>query len=128
MNLLLDTHCILWWDDRISKLSQTVLTALENENNSLYISDVSIWEIQIKSQLRKIELRTSVATLIEDQIRDNGVRILHIATEHILGLQNFPFHHKDPFDRLLAAQASLEALTIVSVDDVFDRYGVGRMW
>ncbi|MBK9215759.1 MAG: type II toxin-antitoxin system VapC family toxin [Chloracidobacterium sp.] len=105
MKILLDTHCLLWWDDQTTKLSKTALSALEDENNTLYISDASIWELQIKSQLGKIGLRTTIEELITDQTRDNGARILHIDTDHILGLQKLPFHHKDPFDRLLASQA-----------------------
>lgn len=128
MKILLDTHCLLWWDDQTTRLFQTALSVLENGNNTLYISDASIWELQIKSQLGKIALRTTIEELVKDQTRDNGARILHIDTEHILGLQKFPFHHKDPFDRLLASQASIEALTLVSVDTIFDAYGVTRLW
>ena len=123
MNLLFDTHSFIWWADEPTKLSRAALAALENENNRLFVSDVSIWEMQIKVQLGKMKLKLPLKDLIESQQRDNGVTILPIITEHILALNNLPFHHKDPFDRLLAAQALDLGMTMLTVDAAFARLG-----
>ncbi len=128
MDLLFDTHSFIWWADEPTKLSRAALAALEEEDNRLFVSDVSIWEIQIKVQLGKIQLKLSLQDLIESQQRDNGVEILPITTEHILALNNLPFHHKDPFDRLLIAQSIVEEFTIVTVDSAFSAYPAKLLW
>ncbi len=125
LDLLFDTHSFIWWADEPLKLSRA---ALEDEDNRLFISDVSIWEIQIKVQLGKMKLKLPLEDLIESQQRDNEVKILPIKTEHILALDGFPFHHKDPFDRLLIAQSKVENLTIVTLDQEFPPYGVKLLW
>ncbi len=103
LDLLFDTHSFIRWADEPSKLSRATLAALEDENNRLFVSDVSLWEMQIKVQLGKMKLKMPLEDLIESQQRDNEVKILQISTEHIFMLNNLPFHHKDPFDRLLIA-------------------------
>ena len=128
LDLLFDTHSFVWWADEPAKLSATALAALEDENNRLILSDVSIWEMQIKVQLGKMKLKMPLPDLIESQKRDNDVAILPIKTEHILALDSFPFHHKDPFDRLLMAQSKVENLTIVTLDPEFLTYGVKLLW
>ena len=126
--LLFDTHSFVWWADEPAKLSATALAALEDETNRLFLSDASIWEMQIKIQLGKLKLILPLPDLIESQKRDNEVEILPIKTEHILAMDGLPFHHKDPFDRLLIAQSKLENLTIVTLDPEFPAYGVKRLW
>ena len=128
LDLLFDTHSFVWWADEPAKLSATALAALEDENNRLILSDVSIWEMQIKVQLGKMKLKMPLPDLIESQKRDNDVEILPIKTEHILALDGFPFHHKDPFDRLLMAQSKVENLTLVTLDPEFPVYGVKLVW
>ena len=128
MNLLFDTHSFIWWADEPTKLSRAALAALENENNRLFVSDVSIWEMQIKVQLGKIKLKLLLQDLLESQQRDNAVEILSITTEHILALNNLPFHHKDPFDRLLIAQGIVEDFTIVTVDSALSAYPAKVLW
>lgn len=83
MDLLFDTHSFIWWADEPSKLTATALTALEDENNRLFLSDVSIWEMQIKVQLGKMKLKLPLQDLINSQQRKNEMEILHITTEHI---------------------------------------------
>src|SRR2546423_15688285 len=112
MDLLFDTHSFIWWADEPARLSQGALKAFEDENSRLLLNDVSIWEMQIKVQLGKIKLRLPIRELIESQQRDNQVEILSITTEHILELDNLPFYHKDPFDRLLIAQSIIEDFAI----------------
>ena len=127
-DLLFDTHSFIWWADEPAKLSPAALAALEDEDNRLYLSDASIWEMQIKVQLGKIILKLPLPDLIESQKRDNDVEILHITTEHILALDKLPFHHKDPFDRLLIAQSIVEGLTIVTLDSEFSAYPAKLLW
>ncbi len=128
LDLLFDTHSFIWWADEPVKLSRAALAALEDENNRLFISDASIWEMQIKVQLGKMKLKLPLEDLIESQQRDNEVEILPIITEHILALDNLPFHHKDPFDRLLIAQGIIEGFTIVTMDSEFPAYPAKLLW
>jgi PIN domain nuclease of toxin-antitoxin system len=128
LDLLFDTHSFIWWADEPTKLSTKVLTALEDENNRLFLSDVSIWEMQIKLQLGKMKLKLPLQDLIESQRKDNNVEILQITTQHILALSNLPFHHKDPFDRLLIAQSVVENFTLVTLDPEFSAYSVNLLW
>ncbi len=86
------------------------------------MSDASIWEMQIKVQLGKIDLKLPLKDLIESQEQENEVEVLHITTNHILQLENLPFHHKDPFDRILIAQSIVEGLTVITVDPEFRAY------
>lgn len=128
LDLLFDTHSFIWWADEPIKLSPTALAALEDENNHLFLSDAGIWEMQIKVQLGKMKLKLPLPDLIESQKRNNDVEILHITTEHILALDNLPFHHKDPFDRLLIAQSIVENFTIVTLDSEFPAYPIKLLW
>jgi len=128
LDLLFDTHRFIWWADEPMKLSRAALAALEDENNRLFVSDVSIWEMQIKVQLGKMKLKLPLEDLIESQQRDNEVTILQITTEHILALDNLPFHHKDPFDRLLIVQSIVEDFTIVTADTEFPAYPAKLLW
>lgn len=128
LDLLFDTHSFIWWADEPTKLAPAALAALEDENNRLFLSDASIWEMQIKVQLGKMKLKLLLPDLIESQKRNNDVEILHITTEHILALDNLPFHHKDPFDRLLIAQSIVENFTIVTLDSEFPAYPIKLLW
>ncbi len=124
MKLLLDTHIFIWWDSQPNKLSSSALTELHNSSNEIFLSVTSIWEMQIKSQLGKLILRQSLPQLIKDQEQVNGLRLLSVEANHVFALDGLPFHHKDPFDRLLIAQAGVENMTILSMDSVFPLYGV----
>ena len=127
MRLLLDTHTFLWWDNEPSKLPENVYDLCQNPSNELLLSLVSVWEIQIKAQLGKLQLRTALAKVIADQQR-NGVTLLPITLPHILALQSLPPHHRDPFDRLLIAQAQMEGATLLSKDSEFSSYTVSVIW
>jgi len=134
MILLLDTHIFLWLRYESEKLSKLALEACLNTNNRLYLSIASVWEMQIKHQLGKLELNTSLEDMIEEQCQTNDLQILPITTKHILALYNFPFqlkpsfYHKDPFDRILIAQAVVENAYLVSADSVFKNYQVKLLW
>jgi PIN domain nuclease of toxin-antitoxin system len=128
MKLLLDTHVFLWFRNAPDKLPEHVLACYENIDNDIFLSMVSVWEMQIKNQLGKLELDLPLNELIEQQCLNNGLQILGIETSHIYTLQNLPPHHNDPFDRLIIAQAQFENLQLVSADAVFNRYDVDVMW
>lgn len=128
MNLLLDTHTFLWFTAGDSNLSQTARAAIEDENNNLYLSVASIWEIAIKVSIEKLELSEPFEVLIPDMLAENEIELLDISVNHAALITTMPFHHRDPFDRLIAAQAKTEQLTLVSADTFFDTYGVNRLW
>ena len=128
MRLLLDTHTFIWWDTAPSNLSEQVLAACRDRSNVLLLSVASVWEMQIKSQLGKLRLDLPVAEIIEAQRTTNHLEILPIYLEHVLGLQEISLHHRDPFDRLLIAQANVENAVLVSGDSVFGQYSVDLLW
>lgn len=124
MKLLLDTHIFIWWADQPEKLSSSSLAALEDEANDLHLSVASVWEMQIKIQLSKLKLSLPLDELIESQQAANDIQILAIELAHVLTLNALPFHHKDPFDRLLIAQSIAENATLVTADSKLSVYSV----
>jgi PIN domain nuclease of toxin-antitoxin system len=124
MRLLLDTHIFIWLIDGNPNLSQTARQAIEDENNTLHLSIVSLWEITIKTSLGKLELAIPLEQIVINFILPSGIKILPIHIPHLLLLQTLPFHHRDPFDRLLISQAKSETLTLVSQDRMFEQYEV----
>lgn len=128
MNILLDTHAFLWLRNAPEKIPEQVLAAYYDINNGIFLSVVSIWEMQIKHQLGKLDLALPLSTLIEEQRINNGLQILAIETHHIFALAVLPSHHKDPFDRLLLIQSKLENLHPASADTVFCHYAINLFW
>ena len=128
MRLLLDTHTFIWLDDAPGLLSQQVRSALEDIDNSLLLSMVSVWEIQIKVQLGRLSIRNSPADLIQRQQESNGIELLPITLPHVLALSELPPHHGDPFDRLLISQARVEDAILVTKDENISRYHVDVLW
>lgn len=124
MKLLLDTHIFIWWADQPEKLSPTALSALEDEANELLLSVASVWEMQIKIQLGKLKLSLPLKDLVKNQQETNNLTVSPVALTHVLALDALPFHHKDPFDRLLIAQSIEEDLTLVTADTQFSAYSV----
>lgn len=124
MRILLDTHIFLRWDNDPAQLSAQAKVLCQDPANILVLSVVSVWEMQIKQQLGKLTLRLPLSHLIEDQQKTNGVEILPISLAHVLALEVLPPHHKDPFDRLLIAQANAAGIGLLSVDPVFRQYTV----
>ncbi len=123
MKLLLDTHILLWYLDNNPKLPETWKRCIEDRHNSITVSMASFWEKTIKVSLGKLELLDDL-TALEDILRQQGFDFLPIRTPHLLHLLNLPFHHRDPFDRLIIAQAQAERLTLVSDDGLFADYSV----
>lgn len=124
MKLLLDTQIFIWWDSEPEKLPAGILQMCEDEDNTLVLSVVSIWEIQIKAQLGKLAMDRSLQEIVRDQEGPNRVELLPIEARHVFGLQQLPFYHKDPFDRLLIAQSMVEGMPILSVDSLFTQYPI----
>ncbi|MEH2319991.1 type II toxin-antitoxin system VapC family toxin [Nostoc sp.] len=128
MKLLLDTHLIIWSAGNPEKLSQRVRNLLIDNNNFWVVSIASVWELQIKSQFGKLNLSSSLPNFIETQQRVNNLQLLPIELTHIYALEGLPSHHRDPFDRILIAQAIVEEMPLLSIDAVFDVYPVQRIW
>lgn len=128
MKLLLDTHAFIWWDNEPAKLSPRVLALCQDRTNILLLSVASVWEMQIKLQLGKLKLNLPLVEIIETQQQRNNIEVLPVALAHVLALQDLPPHHKDPFDRLLIAQANVEGATLLCNDPVFAKYGVNALW
>lgn len=124
MRILLDTHAFLWWDNDLDRLSARARSFCFDPNNTLVLSVVSVWEMQIKHQSGKLTLRTPLAELIFNQQRENGIEILPVTMAHVFALENLPPIHKDPFDRLLIAQSIAENIGLLSVDAVFKNYPI----
>lgn len=127
MRYLLDTQVFIWWDSDPARLPAHALAALNNPNRTLVLSMASVWEMQIKVQLGKLNLRTKLETLINDQ-RLDGLVILNIELEHIYGLSRLPQLHRDPFDRLIIAQAIVDQLALMTSDDKFTLYNIPSLW
>lgn len=128
MKVLFDTHTFIWWDSQPNKLSQTALALLQDRSNILLLSVSSIWEMQIKLQLGKLTLNGILLEIIENQQETNQIEVLPVKLAHVIALDSLPLVHKDPFDRLLVAQANLENATLVSCDPIFARYPVNVIW
>jgi len=128
MNCLLDTHVVLWIlsDDR--RLSENAKIQFLEKENTIYLSMASIWEISIKVSLNKLEIKSSLETFVEKHIIGNDIHLLNIELEHVYPLVKLPFHHRDPFDRLIVSQAIYEKMPIISSDKNFDLYSVKRIW
>ena len=124
MKVLLDTHIFIWWTSDPRKLSKQALALCEDTTNTLIVSVVSIWEMQIKFQLGKLTLNLPLTDLIAAQQQTNDVLIMPVELKHVLALHVLPTHHKDPFDRLLIAQAITEQASILTTDRVFAAYPV----
>ncbi len=128
MKLLLDTHAFIWWDSQSSRLSARALAACADSANELLVSVASIWEMQIKVQLGKLQLRAPLARIIEEQERTNRIGILQISIVHVFAVGKLPPLHRDPFDRMLVAQANAEVASLVSNDPLISQYPVKVLW
>jgi PIN domain nuclease of toxin-antitoxin system len=128
MKLLLDTHTFIWWDRDPGLIPSATLTLMQQPETQLFVSIVSLWEIQIKLQIGKLTLQNSLSEVILRQQTENGIQLLTISLLHILALEKLPQYHKDPFDRLLIAQSMNEAASLVSRDSVFKQYGCSLIW
>jgi PIN domain nuclease of toxin-antitoxin system len=127
MKLLLDTHVFVWADSDPARLSAPAAAAIRDPANEVWISTASAWELVIKVQVGKLTMRLPLAAIFAQQVA-NGMHVLPISLDHALGVQTLPPVHKDPFDRLLVAQANVEGADLVTADPIFARYPVRTFW
>jgi PIN domain nuclease of toxin-antitoxin system len=128
MRLLLDTHAFLWWVNDDPALSDVARKAVANVRNECCVSLATCWELAIKAGLGKIRLAAPVERFIPEQLAANDFQLLPIDFRHVAKVEFLPSHHRDPFDRILVAQALTEKMAVVSVDAVLSEYGVRRIW
>jgi PIN domain nuclease of toxin-antitoxin system len=128
LRLLLDTHAFLWFVLNDSQLSAAARTAISDPNNEVFVSPATFWEVAIKVSLGKYTLAVPLEAFFQQGIQANGFKTLPIEFRHAAQVAALPFHHKDPFDRMLIAQALVEGLTLVSIEAAFASYGVKCLW
>lgn len=128
MRLLLDTHTVIWFFMGNSQLSDRVRDLVEYGHNHKLISVATVWEMAIKQSQNKLNLEKNAADYIEEKISLDDFGLLPISLDHLRVLSSLLFYHKDPFDRLLIAQAMQEKIPILSKDIAFDAYPIQRIW
>jgi PIN domain nuclease of toxin-antitoxin system len=127
MNLLVDTHAVIWFITDSGNLSSRAKELIQDENNTCWVSIASLWEMAIKYKLNRLDLRTDLKEVFEI-IDNSGFVVLPILVDHILTSTTLEFHHRDPFDRLLIVQGIAENLIIVTKDEAFANYYVAVKW
>ena len=128
MKYLLDTHTLIWFLTGDKKLSDKARGLIDNPGNRKFLSIASLWEIAIKVSLGKLTLNKPFKKLFPEQLHFNRIEILDITVDNLIKLTTLPFHHRDPFDRLIIAQALVEELSVIGADTIFDTYGINREW
>jgi PIN domain nuclease of toxin-antitoxin system len=128
MRLLLDTHTFLWFVENSPNLSNNALTHIKDVSNEVYVSIASIWELAIKISTGKLQIAQPLELFVPSQLRLNKMSALQITLDHVALVATLPLHHRDPFDRLLIAQALTTQMPIVSKDEALDAYGITRLW
>ena len=128
MRLLLDTHSFIWLSTEPKKLSQKAYDYLADSSNTIILSVISTWEMQIKIQIGKLDVGKPLTEIITEQQTENGIQILPIDLAHTLKISELPLHHNDPFNRLLIAQSLVENIPILSKDAVFQKYDAEVLW
>lgn len=126
MQFLVDTHALIWFADGDSRLPAGARTLIEEKSNVAYVSLISVWELAIKESIGKLGLATPVDQYLQQALA--SFTLLPMTYAHALATAKLPFHHRDPFDRMLIAQSQVDQLPIVSHDKQFDAYGVERWW
>ncbi|HJW99323.1 MAG TPA: type II toxin-antitoxin system VapC family toxin [Terriglobales bacterium] len=139
MKVLLDTHALLWWFQEDPSLSSKARRTLAAIDNQVFVSTATVWEMAIKNRAGKLEIPELLDEL-DAKLVDEGMQVLPISLDHavragaLLSLDHavragaLPVHHKDPFDRMLVAQAQVENLSVISSDAIFEKYGIRRIW
>ncbi|MGB5960604.1 MAG: type II toxin-antitoxin system VapC family toxin [Coleofasciculaceae cyanobacterium] len=128
MRFLLDTHTFLWFIEGNLNLSNTAKKLIEDEGNQRFLSIASLWEISIKINIGKLGIGMKLTELVAQQVYGNAIDLLEIKPGHLDKLTEMPFHHKDPFDRLIIAQSIVENMAVVSKDGAFESYSVRLLW
>ncbi len=126
--LLLDSHTLIWSQDDVSQLSPAASTALSDPSNELFLSLATVWELAIKVGKKRLPLSKPFRQWIETAIVNLELTLLPISLDHAEWQSQLPWHHKDPFDRMLIAQSLMEKYPVIGIDPLFDAYGVTRIW
>ena len=127
MNLLIDTHALIWFITDNEKLPLKTKQIIENKDNDIYVSIASYWEIGIKNSIGRLDLNSDLETVFKI-IEETGFETLPITTNQILKNSGLAFHHQDPFDRIIIAQAMMEEMTIITKDSQFKNYNIPTIW
>lgn len=130
MNVLIDTHALLWLHFGVARLSAVAVTTLADPANTFFVSSASLWEIAIKVSTRKLKLNASFPDFVQLAVFDQGFTIVPIEPIHMAGVAVMPFatKHRDPFDRMLVAQVQTDGYRLLSADTQLDAYGITRLW
>lgn len=128
MKVLLDTHAFLWWITDDPQLPAQVRGIIANSDNNLFFSAASCWEIVIKTHLGRIKLPDKPDIFIAEQMASNAIQSLPVQVSHALHVFNLPYLHKDPFDRIIIAQAQLEKLPVITSDSLISQYKIDTIW
>lgn len=128
MKILLDTHTFLWFIAGDAQLDAYARQLIEDPDNERYLSVASIWEITIKSSLGRLTVPMPPSALIREHVWANAIEILSITPEHLDTLHTLPYHHKDPFDRLMIAQVIQEGMSLITKDQAFSEYNIQVAW
>lgn len=123
MRILVDTHVVLWYLEGDQGLSKTRRQAIVDARNDIFVSIASLWEISIKISIAKLKISRPVSDILL-QFSGQGISVLPIMPGHVMQVATLPFHHRDPFDRMLIAQSQVEFLSIMTNDDIFAEYGI----
>lgn len=127
MRYLLDTHTLIWYLEDDARLSISAKLAIENDQNEILATIASFWEMAIKVNLGKLTLKIPLDEMFE-RLDDMDLRVINIQASHIRIVQTLPHHHRDPFDRMIIAQADAEKCAIISIDNAFDAYSTPVLW
>lgn len=128
MRALLDTHTFLWWIIDNPLLSVTARQFISDSKNELFLSAASVWEMVIKCQIGRLALPEKPETFIAGQMVVNSIQSLPVTINHALAVNNLPTHHRDPFDRMLIAQARIERMPLITNDQAIKRYDIESIW
>jgi PIN domain nuclease of toxin-antitoxin system len=127
MELLLDTHTVIWFSENNGNLSDKAKYLISDTTNNCFVSIVSIWEMAIKIRINKLKLEINLTDFV-DELKQRGFVFLPINIAHTILVSELDLHHNDPFDRLLISQSIIEKKQIISRDNIFDNYGIERIW
>lgn len=128
MKVLLDTNAFIWSQGNRSQYSKAAERIFLDPDTELMVSIVSVWEMAIKSSVGKLKLPEPIETLIPKELAKNDIELLPLKFEHVALAERLPLYHRDPFDRVIIAQAQVESLPVLTSDANFDRYSITRLW
>jgi PIN domain nuclease of toxin-antitoxin system len=128
MKYLIDTNVLIWYSENSSKISNSIYDVINNPQNKIFVSIVSLWELAIKLNLGKIKITDSFVDFISNYITKNTIDILEISVSHLLRISTLENFHRDPFDRMIISQSLAEDIIVISSDEKFDLYKIKRIF